>query len=172
MPHVVERLKVVVGRGVIAGLTPDALLNVEARLIGWEILEVQIAVRREKGVHLIAAMPHGAVDVQPDSVAAERAPKVAQGHEKALVVAMRLANQPPPPQQRSDPPEDVQALPMGTARGHPQSLSALRPAPSQAGVQREARFVFEDNGLASGQCGEPFFRLCRNCRASSARAWT
>ncbi len=161
-----------VGRGVIAGLTPDALLSVEARLVGREILEAQITMRRQKSVHLIAAMPHGAVDVQPNRVAAECAPKVAQGGEKALVGAIGLADQATAPQQGGHPAEDVQALPMGTARGHPQSLAALRPAPSQSGVQREARLVFEDNGLASGQCGESFFRLSRNCRASSARAWT
>jgi hypothetical protein len=59
---------------------------------------------------------------------------------------------------------------MGTARGHPEALAALRPAAPQSGVQREARLVFKDNGLACAQCGESFFRLFRNRCASSARA--
>ncbi len=129
-------------------------------------------MRRQEGVHLIAPMPHGAINVQPDGVAAERAPKVTQGCQKALVVTMGVAQQATTPQQRRDPAEEVQALPMGTARGHPEALSTLRPATSQSGVQRETRLVFEGNGLARGQCGESFFRLARNCRASSARAWT
>jgi hypothetical protein len=107
VPHVVERLKVVVGRGIIAYLTPDALLSVEARLIGREVLEVQIAMRRQKGAHLVTPMPHGAIDVQPDHVATERAPEVAQDCQKALVVAMGVAQQATTPQQRGDPAEDV-----------------------------------------------------------------
>lgn len=126
----------------------------------------------QKDIHLIAPVPHGTVDVQPDRVAAERTPKVAQGGEKALVVAMGMAQQTTTPQQRSDPPEDVQAFPMGTARGHPEALAAFRPAAPHAGMEREARLVFEDNGLARSQCGESFFRLSRKCRASSARACT
>jgi len=85
---------------------------------------------------------------------------------------MGMAQQTTTPEQRSHPPEDVQAFPMGTAGGHPQALAAFRPTAPHAGMEREARLVFEDNGLARGQCDESFFRLSRNCRASSARAWT
>jgi len=129
-------------------------------------------MRRQKGLHFIAPVPHGTVDVQPDRVAAERVSHVAQGGEKALVVAMGMAQHSTTAQQRGDPPEDIQAFAMDTARGHPEALAAFRPAAPYAGVEREARFVFEDNGLARGQCGESFFRLSWNCRASSARAWT
>ncbi len=133
---------------------------------------MQIAMRRQKGLHLIAPMPPGTVDVQPDHVAAKRAPQVAQGGEKALVIATGMAQHATTPQQWRDPPEEIQAFSMGTARGHPEALAAFRPATSHARVEREAGLVFEDNGLARGQCGESFFRLSRNCRASSARAWT
>lgn len=44
------------------------------------------------------------------------------------------SEQPTAPQQRRDPAEDVQALPVGAARGHTEALSALRPTSSQAGV--------------------------------------
>ena len=129
-------------------------------------------MRCQKGLHVIAPMPHDTVDVQPNCVAAERVSHVAQGGEKALVVPVGMAQHATTAQQRGDPPKDIQAFPMGTARGHPEALAAFRPAAPHARVEREARFVFEDNGLARGQCGESFFRLSWNCRASSARAWT
>jgi len=133
---------------------------------------VHIVMRCQKGLHLIAPVPHGTVNVQPDDVATECAPQVAQGGEKPLVVAMGMTQHATTSQQRSDPPEDVQAFPMGTARGHPEALAAFRPASPHAGMECEAGLVFEDNGLARGQCGESFFRLSRKCCASSARAWT
>ena len=80
-----------VGGGLIASLPPNAFLDVEARVIGREIVEVHIAMRRQKGFHFVAPVPHGPVDVQPDCVAAERASQVVQGGEKARVVAMGLA---------------------------------------------------------------------------------
>lgn len=172
VPHVVKRFKVVVGRGIIADLTPDTLLSVEARLIRREVLEVHIVMHRQKGAYFIAPVPHGAIDKQPDRVATECTPKVTQDGQKALVGAMGVAQQATTPQQRRDPAEDIEALPMGTAGGHPEALAAFRPTSTQAGVQREARLVFEDNGFVRAQCGESFFRLSRNCRASSARACT
>ncbi len=49
IPHVVERLKVMVDRGVIAGLTPDALLSVAAvfamlRRISqrWQLIRITV----------------------------------------------------------------------------------------------------------------------------------
>jgi len=133
---------------------------------------VHIAMRRQKGGHPIAPVPHGTVNVQPDRVAAKCVPQMTQDGEKALVVAMGMAQRATTPQQRSHPPKDIQAFPMGTAGGHPEALAAFRPAASYAGMEGETRLVFEDNGLARLQCGESFFRLSRNCRASSARAWT
>ena len=161
-----------VGGHTVASLPPDALLHIEAGLIGREILQADIAMGREESVYRIAPMPHRAINVQPDYVAAQRAAKVTQGGEKALVVAMRMAQQATTPQQRRDPPEDIQAVPMGAAGGDSEACAVFRPAAAYAGMEREARFVFEDNGLARGQCGEPFFRLVRKCRASSDRAWT
>jgi hypothetical protein len=146
--------------------------GVEAGLISWEILEVHFAMRGQKGVHLIAPVPHGAIDIQPNDVAAERAPQMAQGSEEALVVAVGMTQDAATPQERCHPPEDVQAFPMRTARGHPEALTAFRPTAPYAGMERETGLVFEDNGFVSAQCGESFFRLSRNCRASSERACT
>jgi len=131
---------------------------------------VHIAMRRQKGVHLIAPVPYGTVNIQPDRVAAKCVPQMTQDGEKALVVAMGMAQHATTPQQRSHPSKDIQAFPMGTARGHPEALAAFRPAASYARMEGEACLVFEDNSLAGRQCGESFFRLSRKCRASSARA--
>lgn len=98
--------------------------------------------------------------------------EVAQRGQKPVSIATGVAQHPTPAQQRRHPAEDIQARPMDTARGDPEALAALRPAAPQSRMQREPRLVFEDDGFVRAQGGEPFFRLSRNCRASSLRACT
>jgi len=113
-------------------------------------------MRRQKGGQLGAPMPDGPIHIQPDRVATERASQVADGGQKSIAVAVGVAQHAPPPQQRRDPAEEVQAFSVHAARGHPEALTTFCPAAAQARVQREARLVFENTGLARGQCGAPF----------------
>ncbi len=133
---------------------------------------MQILLRVQKGVHREASVPARAVDIQPKGVPAQPTAQVAQRRQKPLAIAVGKAEQSAAAQERRHPAEEIQARVMRTPRRHAKALPAFRPALAQARVQAEAGLVFEDNGLARSQCGDSFFRLSRNCRASSARACT
>ena len=133
---------------------------------------MQILLCSQEGVHRGAFVPARSVDIQPNGVPAQPASQVAHRRQKPLAIPMGKAEQSAPTQERRHPAEEIQTLVMGTPCRHAEALPTFRPAPAQARVQAEAGLVFEDNGLARGQCGDSFFRLSRNCRASSARACT
>lgn len=148
-------MEVLVACHVVARLTPDPLFEIQSGLKGGEILQVEIVMRTQKRLDLTASVPAGAVHVQPDRVAPQRDAVDAPWRE-SLLGCRRVPVQPAPAREGSDPPEHVQAVMMRAPRRYPQTVTALRPAPPQPGMEREPRFIFEDNGLARTQGGASF----------------
>lgn len=129
-------------------------------------------MRVQKGVHREAFVPARSVDVQPNRVATQSTSQVAQRRQKTLAIAVGMAKQCAAAQEGGHPAEEIQPLVVRTSRRDSEPVPTFGPPPPQPRVQREPSLVFEDNGLARGQCGESFFRLSRNRRASVVLACT
>lgn len=157
LPDLIERLKPPVGGGFIAHLPPDSLLEVQVGLIGRQVVEMKTPMFFHKLVHRISFMPAGPVDLQPQPITPQASKHLSQEQEKSLPIAAGGSDHPLASQQGGDPPGGVQPDAVLTAGGNAQSLSWLRPTPSQAGMQRESSFILEHHRLLGPQLAQFFF---------------
>src|SRR3989338_5942548 len=144
LPSSLEILKPAVGGRFVAHTPPDALLGIQRRLIGRQVIQRKSAVGAQELSDDFALMPAGAIDVQPNPITLEPSVQVPEYHQETLAVPLGSSHQTIPPQKRSHPPREVEPLVMLAGRGNPQTLPLWGPPSSQARMQGKARLILKD----------------------------
>jgi len=155
-PRRIEMLKPAVGGRFVAHTPPDALLGIQRRLIGRQILQVEPTMGRQEAPDDVAPMPTGAIDVQPQPIPSEPPAQVPEHQHEALPVPFGGSHEPVPSQQRRHPSREIEPLMMLAGRGNPQPRAPKGPPSPKARMQGKARFILKDDGLARSQ-GLEFF---------------
>lgn len=100
-----------------------------------------------KQINFFSLVPSGSTHVEINRVAPKTLVKMSQTFNESFPVALGRPDHPSSPRQRSHPSKQVEPLAMLTGGRNPQSLSDLRPAKPEAGVQSKARFILKDYSL-------------------------
>ena len=129
----------------IPALSPDALLFVESRLIGGQVLEVDSCMVLKKERDLFAFVPSGSVHIEMDSVAVERSEQVLEDREESLAVTVGGAYESLPSQERCHPSGEVESLSVLAGCGDFEALAFPGPASSKTGMEAETGFVLKDD---------------------------
>ena len=124
------------GGGFLTDPAPDSLLQIPARLIRGQVVQVEAGRGSKKLLHGICFMPAGPLHIQPDRIASQPSVKMPQDLEKSLTISARRFNHALSSQQRSHPTGKVQTLTMLAGGRNPQPLATFCPAPFQARVER------------------------------------
>ena len=146
-PSFIQSLRPSVGCCLIPNLAPDPLLNIQARLIRGQIFQMQSPMGSNKLIDFLPLMPSGSVDVEMNRVAPKASVKMLQTLDESFPVALRRPDHPSSPQQGSHPSKQIEPLAVLTGGRDAQSLSDLRPAKPEAGMQSKAGFILKDYGL-------------------------
>lgn len=107
----------------------------------------------------IAAMPTGAINVQPDSVTVQSPIQMPQNFKKSVSIAFFRTNHSVAAKKRSNPAGHVQALTMLTRSQDAQPDALFGPAATKTGVKRKPRLILKNNRLFRPQTAE-FFLTC------------
>ena len=150
-PDDIEFREPPVGGGLGPNPAPDPLLGVQGRLVRRQVIESEPRVRLEEGIDVIPLVPAGAIDVKPNRVAVEPPVEMPKRLEEARPVAPRHPDHPTPTEERCHPAAEVEPGVVLTGRGDPAALAPLRPAPTQARMEREAGLIREGDGLGRAE---------------------
>jgi len=157
-PNIIQTLKPLVCRRLIANLTPDSLLNIQSRLITGQVLQVQPHVGLDKEVNFLSLMPSGSIHIEPNRITTKSLIEVPQTLKESFAIALRPSHHSPSSKQRGHPSKQIQPLPMLARRWNTQPLSHLRPPNPEPRMQRKTRFILKDNRLLRFQ-GLQFFLI-------------
>lgn len=157
-PDLLQTLKPLVRRSLIANLAPDPFLEIQSRLVRGQILQVQSGMGLNEEVHRVPLMPASPIHVEPDRVTSKTLIQMSQTVKKSFPVALRRWHHPSFSQQGSDPPKQIQSLPVLAGRGNPQSLSHLGPSHPQARMEGEPGLILEYDRLPRLQGSQFFLR--------------
>jgi hypothetical protein len=122
-------------------------LNIQARLIRGQIFQMQSPMGSNKMIDFFSLVPSGSIHIEINRVAPKTLVKMLQTINESFPVALRSPDHPSAPQQRSHPSKQIEPLAVLTGGRDAQSLSDLRPAKPEAGMQSKAGFIFKDYGL-------------------------
>jgi hypothetical protein len=147
-PSFIQCLKPNVGCCLIPHLAPNPLLNIQARLIGGQIFQMQPPMGSNKQIDFFSLMPLGSVHVEMNRVTPKTSVKMFQTFNESFPVALRRSDHPSSPQQRSHPSKQIKPLAVLAGSRDAQSLSDLRPTKPKARMQSKAGFVLKDYGLS------------------------
>lgn len=151
LPNKIKTFEPAIGCCLIANPTPNAFLDIQTRLITWQVLQTQPPMGLQEQLHVFSHVPSGSIHIQPDRIAAEPAIELSETSQKSLSVPLRIPHQTFPTQQRSNPAEDVESGAMLAGSGDPYSLPFLCPPDPQTRVEGEACFILENDGLSGPQ---------------------
>jgi hypothetical protein len=155
-PDIIQTLKPLVCRRLIANLAPDSLLNVQSRLITGQVLQVQSHVALDKELNFLSPMPSGSIHIEPNRITTKSLIEVPQTLKESFPIALRPLHHSPSSKQRSHPSKQIQPLPMLARRWNTQPLSHLRPPNPEPRMQCKTRFILKDDRLPRSQ-GVQFF---------------
>gem|GEM_PF-1009559 len=155
-PDIIQTLKPLVCRRLIANLTPDSLLNIQSWLITGQVLQVQPHVALDKELNFLSPMPSGSIHIEPNRITTKSLIEVLQTLKEPFPIALRPSYHSPSSEQWSHPAKQIQPLPMLTRRWNTQTPSHLRPPNPEPRMQRKTRFILKDARLPRSQ-GVQFF---------------
>jgi hypothetical protein len=102
-PNIIQTLKPLVCRRLIANLTPDSLLNIQSRLITGQVLQVQPHVGLDKEVNFLSLMPSGSIHIEPNRITTKPLIEVSQTLKESFSIALRPLHHAPSSKQRGHP---------------------------------------------------------------------
>ena len=155
-PSFLQGGKPMIRRRFVTNPPPYSLLDIQPRLIAWQIAHRQSPVMLKKNVDLFAFMPSGAIHQEPDLVASQASIKLLQAQKKAFSIPLGLTYQSRFSQKRGHPPKNIQPRLMLARGRNPKSPAALGPAHAQTRMESKARLVFKHHGLLGPQIFEFF----------------
>ena len=156
LPDDIQTLEPLIRRSLIPDLPPKPLLEVQPRLITWQIFQVQPCVSLNKKFYLFSSVPSSPIDIKPDRVALESTIEISHTANEPLSISLRPPYHTISTKQRGDPSEDIQPLTVLACGRDPKSLPSLRPPDSKARMQGESRLILKDDRFLGAQNPEFF----------------
>src|SRR5579863_2027767 len=156
IPSLVPVSEPAIAGAFVAHLAPDALLGIQAWLIGRQVGQMQIGMRGQELIDERTSVPGGAVDIEVDGLAAQALTQAAQQSQKGMRVAFGQAHQAVPPEQRSHPTKNIEPLAVFAARGDVRPLPAASPESAEARMLGKSSFVFKHQNVAGTQTAQFF----------------
>ena len=143
-PSLIEVFEPVVVRSLVAQLPPDSFLRVEPRLIGRQVLHVNLTMGRQVLSNPRPPMPARAIHEQVQDLSRPSLPQTGQQSQEALGVTPRRSHQTIPAFPGGHPAKDIQTSLVVTGRGDAEGLTPSRPHPADARVFGKTRLVLKD----------------------------
>jgi hypothetical protein len=163
----IRRIKTVepgVAGDFIPALSPDALLFVESRLIGRQVLEVDPCMMLKEDPDLFAFVPSGAVHIEMDGIASERSEHMLEHGKESFAVTLGGAYESLPSQERRNPSGEVEPLSVLAGSGDFETSAFLGPTSSKARMETESSFVLKDDRFIDFEAAEFFLTHLENRR--------
>jgi hypothetical protein len=163
----IRRIKTVepgVAGDFIPALSPDALLFVESRLIGRQVLEVDPCMMLKEDPDLFALVPSGAVHIEMDGIASERSEHMLEHGKESFAVTLGGAYESLPSQERRNPSGEVEPLSVLAGSGDFETSAFLGPTSSKARMETESSFVLKDDRFIDFEAAEFFLTHLENRR--------
>jgi hypothetical protein len=146
-PDIIQSLKPLVRRRLIANLTPDTFLRIQPRLITGQVFQMQASVCLNETLNRFSLMPLSPVHIELNRIPAKSLVQVAQTLQESLPVTVGVAHHAPSSKQRSHPPKHIQPLSMLARCGNTQPLPNLPPTKSESWMKGKPCFILKDNRL-------------------------
>lgn len=162
-PDLIQAIEPPIGGGFLSDATPDSFLQVQSRLAGGQVDQMQPPMSGKKLFHRVSSMPASPVHIEPDRTPSQSAVKVLQDSEQSMTVSAGGLNHSVSPQQRSHPAGKVQTLTVLSGSGNSQTVAPFGAAPPQTRVRREATLVLEDHGVSGARALKFFLRPAGTC---------
>ena len=159
-PGRIQAFKPAIGSCLIADLTPEAFLQVQAGLVRWQILQAQPDMCLKKEFHLFSSMPAGSIDIQPDRIPFEPLIEMLEAAQESFSIPLRQPHEALSTQERGHPAEDIEPLAMLAGGRDAKPFPSLGPTDSQTRMGRETGFVLKDEGLRGSQGPQFFLTIC------------
>ena len=134
-------------RPLVAQLTPDSFLRVEPRLVGRQVLHLNLPMGRQVLSYPRPSVPARSIHEQVQDLVLPPLPQAGQQSQKPSGITSRRAHQAVPTLQRGHPAKDIQASSMVAGRGDPEGLTPPRPHPADAGVFGKPRLVLKHHDV-------------------------
>jgi hypothetical protein len=109
-----------------------------------------------KKIDFLTAVPSCAIHVKPDGLPAEPGIHLFQHVKESFAISLRPSRQTLASKQGRHPTKEVKTLTMLAGRRDPEPFANTSPTHAQARMEREACFIFENNGFLRAQ-GLNFF---------------
>ena len=162
LPRLTQIGKPLVGGRFIAHLSPNALLDIQPRLVARQVCHMQPGMRVEKRFNLRPPMPRRPIHIEPHRVPVQLTHHLSQTRHKPGLIAPRRAQDPPTLQHRSHPAKTVEPGVMLTRGRNAQPLPSPCPPPAQTGMQGEARLILKDHRVTPPQRLEFFLTVAES----------
>ena len=156
LPDDVKGFKPAIRGGFITNPSPNPLLDVKARLVRWEVLQMKTLVGLYESSNFFPFVPLCAVHIEPDLITSKPAIEISETSKEPLSISFRASQHSACSQKGCNPTKKIQSFAMLACRRHSQPLAHFAPSHPKTGMQGEARFIFENNRLFSFQ-GPKFF---------------
>jgi len=125
--------------------SPKNFLIVQFRMVGREIVDVQLTMSGAKAFNPLASMPPCPVDPEVDKGSLEASNDTMQHVQQAIGIPFRPLHHAMQPLKGGHPAKEIQSFLMLTARPHVRFTPLFRPHPAQFRMQREARLIFKND---------------------------
>lgn len=156
---ILDLLEVPVGGRLISELFPKTIHQVQLRVIGREVFQIEMRMFSQERVDLRALMPLRSVHIEVDPPSGEPSVQGPQEFQESLSIPLEDGKESVPSAQGLHPAEEVEPLPMLALGGYLVASPSPHPETTQPGMKRKARLVPEDQGSPLSLQDRPEFFL-------------
>ena len=147
----------------IASLSPDTLLGIKRRLIGWKIFKMKFSATLHKKFDVFTFMPWRSVHVEPNLVIRQLTQHMVQHFQETLRVSGVCSHQSLFPQQRGYPAKQIKSFAVLTFSWNAKSLASFSPTSPQTRMKTKASLIFKNNRLVGLKNFQFFLTPPRTC---------
>ena len=98
LPDDIKRFKPAIRGGFITNPSPNSLLDIEARLVRWKVLQLKTLVGLYESSNLLAFMPCCAVHMKPDLITLKAAIEMSETSKEPFSISLRTSQHSTSPQ--------------------------------------------------------------------------
>ncbi len=162
MYHIQVREPSVFG-DLVTSLSPDTLLGIKPRLIGWKICKMKFGMSLHKEFDVFTPVPWRSIHVEPNLVIRQLPQHMAQRFQETLRVSSVRSHQSLFPQQRGYPTKQIKPFAVLTFGWDTKSLASFSPTSPQTRMKTEASLIFKNNRLVGLKNFQFFLTPLRTC---------
>ena len=159
----------------ISNVTPDALLDIQFRMIGRKVLHLDFRMPAQEVVHFNSLVPRRPIYIKINLPAFDAGAQVLQECQEASSISFGPTEQTMPTIERLYPPKEIESLVMLARSRHNRLRPTRRPDATELRMKREPAFVRKDQQCKFAELQDSlefFFNPRRNSATPSSVACT